>query len=210
MLEPSAVRPIPLLLAAALSLPGAALAQGAAEEIGSWRLACTTDRMTDRTSCILRHRDPVERAALGAGLILEILDRNGQLVPAVTARDLSIESAQRALLALTGTAQIRFDRNPLIEMPCGLEGRSLVCAPRPADAARAAAELPGAERALVRMTGMGSGSTAASEPAELRLAETRAATERLRRAQPAGTAPPPPPPGVDLRELLGRAQRLLQ
>jgi hypothetical protein len=166
--------------------------------------------MTDRTACVLRHRDPVERAAVGPGLVFEIMDRNGQLLPVVTARDLSFDSAQRALLAVAGAAQLRFDRNAVMDLPCNIEARSLVCAPRPADAARAANELLPAERALVRMTGMGSGTTAATEPTELRLAETRAATERLRRAQPAGTAPPPAPPGIDLRDLMGRLQRLTQ
>lgn len=201
------MRTLPLLLA--LALPIAAAAQPAPEEIGPWRLACTTDRMTDRTACLLRHRDPVERAAVGPGLVFEIMDRGGQLLPAVTARDLSFDSAQRALLALTGAAQLRFDRNPMMELPCNLEGRSLVCAPRAADAPRAAAELLAAERALVRMAGMGIGATTATEPAELRLTDTRAATERLRRAQPAGTAPPPPPAGLDLREMMGRIQRLM-
>lgn len=202
------MRKILVTLALLTSLPLAA--QPANEEIGAWRLACTTDRMTDRTACTLRHRDPVERSAVGPALVLEIIDRNGQLVPAVTARDLSFDSAARGVLAITGAAQIRFDRNAMMELPCGLEGRSLVCAPRSADAARAATELLAAERALVRMSGFGSNTSAATEPTELRLAETRQATERLRRQVPAGSAPPPAPPGFDVRDLMGRVQRLMQ
>lgn len=156
-------------------------AQPAGEEIGSWSLRCVADRMTDRTACILRHRDWVERPGAQPGLGLEVIERHGRLVPAVTARDLSLDGAARGVLALTGVAQLRLDAHPMMELPCTLEGRSLVCAPRAADAPRAAEELPAAGRALVRMGGIGSGATAATEPAELRLSGTAAALERLRR-----------------------------
>ena len=184
-----------------------AMAQPAPEQIGSWQLGCVTDRMTDRAACILRHRDWVERPSVGVGLTLEILDRGGRLVPAVTARDLSLDSAARGLLAVTGRAQLRFDQNAMMELPCSLEGRSLICLPRSAEAPRAAQELAVAERALVRMSGFGSNTNAATEPTELRLAQTTAVMERLRRAQPAGTTPTES--GLDLRELLGRMQRLI-
>ncbi len=202
-----------------LLLPLLAQAQPA-EEIGSWRLACTLDRMTDRAACTLRHRDWAERPSgspvggsplggspMGAvpGLALEVLDRGGHLVPAVTARDLTLEGASRGLLALSGTAQLRFPPNWLVELPCALEGRSVVCAPRPEDAARAAAELPQADRALVRMLGMVGGT---AEPVELRLAGTREALARFRREAPPG-ATPAEPPGLDGRELLRRLLRLL-
>jgi cytosine/adenosine deaminase-related metal-dependent hydrolase len=98
----------------------------------------------------------------------------------------------------------------MMEMPCGLEGRSLICAPRSADAARAAQELPQAERALIRMSGLGSNSNATTEPKELRLSETSTAMERFRRQQPASTAPAPTEPGLDLREMMGRMQQLLR
>jgi len=201
------IRFLPLLL---LLLAVPAAGQPSTEEIGPWRLSCATDRMTDRTACILRHAEWVERAAVGAGLALEIMDRQGMLVPAVTARDLSLDSAMRGVLALTGTAQLRFDRNTMLELPCGLEGRNLVCTPRRAEAERAAAELLTASRALVRMSGLGSNTTATTEPAELPLARTREATEALRRRQPPGTAPAPEPPAFDPRDWLGRLQRLLQ
>jgi hypothetical protein len=204
-------------LALALALvAGAAAAQTATpagvppEEIGSWRLSCVADRMTDRADCQLRHRDPVERAA-GAGgssLLLEAQDRGGRLVPVITARDLTLDGAQRGLLALTGTAQLRFPPNRLFEMPCGLEGRSLVCAPKPEDAVRAAEELPGAATVLVRMVGFGAGS-GGSEPAELRLDRTRDALARYRARVPEGTAPQPPAQtGLSLPEMMLRLQRL--
>ncbi|MDB5378018.1 MAG: hypothetical protein JWR00_2464 [Rubritepida sp.] len=199
-----------LATALLLLLPASALAQPTAEEIGSWRLTCATDRMTDRSACTLAHRDWVERPNVGVGLGLEIQDRGGKLVPVVTARDLSLDSASRAVLAVTGTAQLRFDRNAMMELPCGLEGRNLVCAPRRADADRAAQELPTAERALVRMAGLGSNTTATTEPTELRLSRTAAALERLRAAQPPGTAAPPAEPGLNLRDILGRLQNLVR
>ena len=193
-----------------LLLPAAARAQPATEDIGSWRLACVTDRMTDRAACTLAHRDWVERPSVGAGLRLEIQDRGGKLVPVVTARDLSLDSASRAVLAVTGSAQLRLDRNAMMELPCGLEGRNLVCAPRRADIDRAAQELPTAERALVRMAGLGSNTTATTEPAELRLSGTPNALTRFRALQPPGAATPPPEPGLDLRDILGRLQSLIR
>ena len=181
------------------------------EEIGTWRLSCVTDRMTDRSDCQLRHRDPVETAQ-GAGsssLLLEVQDRDGRLVPVVVARDLTLEGAQRGILALTGTAQLRFPPNRFFEFPCGLEGRNLVCAPKPEDAARAAEELPGAETALVRVVGVGAGSSS-GEPVELKLDRTRAALARYRTRVPEGSAPPPPAStGLSLQELMLRLQRIL-
>lgn len=192
--------------AAAQTLP----AQSAPEAIGSWQLSCVTDRMTDRTACLLRHRDWVERPTVGVGLGFEILDRGGRAVPAVTARDLSLDSVSRGLLAVAGSAQLRLGTNAMMEMPCGLEGRSLICAPRSADAARAAQELATAERALVRMSGLGSNTNAATEPAELRLSDTAAAIERLRRRQPQGSTAAPPEPGLDLGGMLGRLHQLMR
>lgn len=192
----------------ALLLAGAAQAQPAGEEIGSWSLRCVADRMTDRTACTLRHRDWVERPGAQPGLALEVIERHGRPVPAVTARELSLDGAARGVLALAGLAQLRLDGHPMMELPCTLEGRSLVCAPRQADAPRAAEELAAASRALVRMGGLGSGATAATEPAELRLAGTAQAIERFRRLQPPGSAPPPPAPGLELRDILDRLRAL--
>jgi hypothetical protein len=205
-----------LTLLGSLLLAAPALAQTptptgvAPEEIGTWRLACVADRMTDRADCQLRHRDPVERAqgAGGSSLLLEVQDRGGRLVPVVAARDLTMEAAGRGLLALTGTAQLRFPPNRHFEFPCTLEGRTLVCAPRPEDAARAAEELPGAGTALVRMVGFGAGSGGA-EPVELRLERTRDALARYRARVPEGSGPAAAAPsGMSLPEMMLRLQRL--
>jgi hypothetical protein len=166
--------------------------------------------MTDRADCQLRHREPVERAqaAAGSSLLLEVQDRGGKLVPVVTARDLTLEGAQRGLLALTGTAQLRFPPNRFFEMPCTLEGRSLVCVPKPEDQARAAEELPAAQAALVRMAGFGAGATG-TEPTELRLERTRDALARYRARVPEGSGPAATPQsGLSLPEMLLRMQRL--
>lgn len=201
------------LVALALAAPAAAQAPRPdavpPEEIGTWRLSCVADRMTDRNDCLLRHREPVERATGpgGSSLVLEVQDRGGRLVPVVTARDLSLEGAGRGLLALTGTAQLRFPPNRYFELPCGLEGRALVCAPRAEDSARAAEELPNASSVLVRMSGFGAGGSG-TEPVELRLERTREALARYRARVPEGTAPPPPASGLSLPELLGRVRGL--
>ncbi|MBU8537103.1 hypothetical protein [Falsiroseomonas tokyonensis] len=178
------------------------------EEIGSWRLSCLADRMTDRADCLLRHREPVEQApsATGSSLVLEVQDRGGHLVPVVAARDLSLDSVSRGLLAVTGTAQLRFPPNRYFELPCTLEGRSLVCAPRAEDAARAASELRTAPLALVRMTGLGAGSDRA-EPTELRLSQTAEALSRFRSRVPEGSTPAPAS-GLTLPDITNRLQRL--
>lgn len=191
------------LLLACLAAPAAAQT---VEEAGPWRLVCAIDRMTDRADCRLRHRDPVEPGT-GArpSLALELLDRGGRVVPAVTLRDLSLEDASRGMLAFTGTAQLRFPPNRLFDMPCGFEGRSLVCTPRTEDAQRAAEELPRAQNVLVRMQVTGGSGT--GEPVELRLSDTSEAIRRLRARMPEGSTAPPAA-NLDPRELMQRFQRL--
>lgn len=171
-----------------------------AEELGSWRLGCVVDRMTDRAACQLRHRDWVERPGGTPGLALEIQDRGGRLVPVVTARDLGLDGASRGLALLTGRVQMRLGANPMFEMRCGLEGRSLFCFPGPADAERVERDLATADRLLVRLGGD-------SEPKELRLDRTRDAMAAYRRQVPPGA---PMPEGNDLGELLGRLRGLFQ
>ncbi len=199
---------LPAAAPPAAAQPAPAPASPGTEEIGTWRLTCTVDRMTDRGLCVLRHRDWVEPPTTGqAGLALEVQNRGGRLVPVVVARDMPLEGAARGILALTGTAQLRFPPNPMFELPCGLEGRSLACAPRPADAARAAEELPAAGRVLVRMVGLGTGGGPQTEPVELPLSGTREALAQFRRRAPE-PPPPPPPPAAEVRELIDRLQRL--
>lgn len=198
--------------AAMMVTAGTALAQvPVAEEVGSWRLGCVIDRMTDRAACQLRHRDWVERptgpanpgsfsSAGSAGLALEIQDRGGRLVPVVSARDLGLDGASRGLALLGGRVQMRLAGNPMFEMRCALDGRSIVCFPHPADAERVERELPAADRVLVRLGG-------SAEPTELRLDRTRDAMAAYRRQVPPG---PPVPEGNDLGEMIGRLQRLFQ
>ena len=55
-----------LLAAALLSLsPLPAAAQPVDDSIGTWRLSCATDRMTDRSACQMLHARPVERSEPG-------------------------------------------------------------------------------------------------------------------------------------------------
>jgi len=199
----AAMRRTATLFALFLSFPAAAQMD---EGIGTWRLSCATDRMTDRAACQMLHARPVERSEPGRpALALEVVERDGRLVPAVTARNLTLEGAARGLLALSGTAQLRFPPSRFFDMPCALEGRSLICAPRDEDLARAEAELPAAERALVRMQGL-AGTNA--EPVELPLARTPEALARFRREAPPGSSGPAEPPAFDGRDLLGRLLRL--
>jgi hypothetical protein len=205
----TAMRRTATLLAAALLLslsPLPAATQPVDDSIGTWRLSCATDRMTDRSTCRMLYARPVERSEPGRpALALEVVERGGRLVPAVAARNLTLEGAARGLLALAGTAQLRFPPNRLFEMPCDLEGRSLVCAPRPEDLARAEAELPAADRVLVRMQGV-AGTNA--EPVELPLARTAEALDRLRREAPPGAVGSVEPPATDGREILQRLFRM--
>jgi len=196
------------LLAALAPASTAAQVRAVPEAIGTWRLSCAVDRMTDRAECVMRHRDPVEPPSSGqAALTLEVQNRGGRMVPVVAARDLTLDGAARGVLAITGTAQLRFPPHRHYEMPCGLEGRSLVCAPRPADAPRAAEELPAADRVLVRMTGYGTGGGPLTEPVELPLAGTREALARFLSRAP-DPPPTPQPPVAEARDILDRLLRL--
>jgi len=201
---------VTLAILALMTLPVAAQ-MPVAEEIGTWRLGCATDRMTDRAACQLRHRDWVERPGVGlanaAGLALEIQDRGGRLVPVVTARDLGLDGASRGLMALAGRVQMRFGANPMFEMACTLEGRSLACFPSANEAAAIERDFAAADRLLVRVSSLGTGVGSTAEPTELRLERTRDAIAALRRQIPPG-AQPPAPEGNDLREILGRMLRL--
>lgn len=192
-----------LLLALLLAIPAAA--QPATERIGAWLLSCTTDRMTDRTSCRLQHRDPVDGAE--PPLLLEIIERGGRYLPVLISRDIGLEGAGRVLTALTATAHMRFPPARMFEMPCGLYGRSVVCAPRPEDSARVAEEMLAADILLVRLVGIG-GAGAQAAPVELRLDGIAEAVARLRARVPSGSGLPDGPPGLSLPDVLRRLQEL--
>jgi len=197
---------IPAIAALATIFLATAPARAATDSYGPWILTCAADPMTDHATCRMTHARPVEPASAGqSALALEAAPRRGRLVPVVTARELGLEGAGRGLLALTGTVQMRFPPNPLFEMPCGLEGRSVVCAPRPEDAERAARELAQADRVLIRVLGFGT-ATAEEAPRELPLSDTAAALAAFRAQVPPEQADAPPPP-FDLREILLRFQR---
>lgn len=211
------------ILALMLLLPLPALAQArriepqpSIETIGSWQLGCITDPMTDQGSCTLRHRlwleEPVGGDAPRPGVGLEVLLRGGFAVPAVVARDLTLDSARLALLGVLGDAQLRFGREPATTLPCALEGWSLVCAPRADQRAAAAGQLAAAASVLVRLpqnpiTGAG------GEPLALDLSQTGAAIQRLRARMPEPPAPEPPPAeaaGGQLERLLDQLRRAVQ
>lgn len=187
-----------LLLAPALAFGQARRVepQAATETIGSWVLSCAQDPMTDRGACTLRHRlwleEPRRGDAPRPGVALEVLVRGGISVPAVVARDLTLDSGRLGALGLMASAQVRFGRDAAQDLPCGLEGRSLVCAPRAEAAEVVAAQFLNASTALVRLpqnpiTGSG------GEALALDLSETRAAVQRYRARMPVAPAPEPPP-----------------
>jgi hypothetical protein len=182
-----------------------AAAQPATERIGAWLLTCVTDRMTDRTDCRLRHRDPIEGG--DAPLLLEVVERGGRFLPVLVARDLTLDTAGRVLTALTATAQMRFPPAPLFEMPCGLLGRAVMCAPRPEDSPRVSRELSSARIALVRLTGLGGAGTNAA-PVELQMDGIEEALARFRARQPPGGGAADAAPGLSLPDILRRLQDL--
>lgn len=126
------------------------------QTIGSWVLSCEMDPMTDAQVCHLRHKLwLVVPNDSHPGMALEVQMRGDHLVPVITVRHLSFSTALNGLLALTATAQIRFDNAPMAELPCSLDGVSVMCVPRNADAAALASELPKARTVLVEFRSVG-------------------------------------------------------
>lgn len=199
-----------LMATAACAQPRRIDSPSRTEEVGSWRITCAADPMTDRQACTMRHRLWVEEPHDGVpGLALEVVNRAGQYVPALTVRDLTLASASRGLMAITATAQIRFDRNPLLELPCALDGRTLLCLPEAAYAPVAAAQLLTARTLLLRMRATGPfPAQGPEEPVALDLEQTVVAVARFRQSAPEPLPPAPPGPNLDLRELFERLQRL--
>ena len=126
------------------------------QTIGSWLLSCAMDPMTDAQVCRMRHKLWLVVPSEGRpGMALEVQLRGDQLVPLVTVRDLTLSSALSGLLALTATAQIRFDTAPMVELPCSLDGASVMCAPAKSDATATADQLAKAKTVMVRFRAIG-------------------------------------------------------
>ena len=178
------------------------------QAIGSWLLSCAMDPMTDAQVCRMRNKAwLVVPEGDRPGMALEVVSRWDQLVPALTVRNLSLGSALSGLLALTATAQVRFDGAPMVELPCTLYGSSVICAPTKADAPKLAQQLAGARSVLVQFRAVGNLPLPLPDgPLALDLGQTKEALARFGAAGPA-TAPPQPSLAEDLR---GSAQRLLE
>jgi len=195
---------------AGLAQPRVVTPQADERTIGSWRLSCIADPMTDQGRCLLRHTSWIEPAqsrpdgSAAPGLALEAVRMGGRVLPAITLRGLSMADASRAALGLASAAELRFDRHPLMALGCGLDGGDLVCLPEPADADRAAAELVSAKTVLMRMRGSTPLPVAGPiDPVALDLSETQDAVRALAEKGTAEQATPVRP-GLDLRNLVER------
>jgi hypothetical protein len=171
------------------------------QTIGSWVLSCEMDPMTDGQVCRMRHKLWLVVPGNGhPGMALEVQLRGDHFVPVITVRDLTLSSALSGLLALTATAQIRFDNAPMVEMPCSLDGTSVMCSPTKSDPAAALAqELPKAKTVLVRFRSVGNLPLPVPDgPLALDLDQTQEALARYRLAGPE-VAPSQTSLGDDIR-----------
>jgi hypothetical protein len=178
------------------------------QAIGSWLLTCAMDPMTDTQVCRMRHKlwlaVPNDSEP---GMAFEVQQRFERLVPVVTVRHLSLGTALSGLLTLTATAQLRFDGNPMIELPCALEGAAVICTPVKADSGILAEQLPKARSVMVRFRAVGNLPLPVPDgPLALDLDGTAEALERYRIAGPASDGAPPWI-GEDLK---GAVERLLR
>lgn len=178
------------------------------QTIGLWLLSCAVDPMTDAQVCRMRNKLWLVVPADGRpGMALEVLMRADQLLPAVTVRDLSLTTALSGLLALTATAQVRFDGAPMVEMPCSLDGASVICAPGKTDAALLADQLAKAKTVLVRFRAVGNLPLPVPDgPLALDLDRTQEALTRFRLSGPEAA----PPPTSITQDLKDSAERLLR
>jgi hypothetical protein len=185
--------PLVLLLAPVLALAQPRKVEIARTEqpVGSWLLSCTADPMTDAQVCRMRHKLWAVVPQSGrAGLAFEVVAKGDQLVPAITSRDISLSTAWGGLVTLTATAQIRFDSNPMIELPCSLEGTSVICTPSKADTQSAADQLVKARSVLLRLRPLGNlPLPLLDDPVALDFDRTAEALTRYRVAGPAVDAP---------------------
>jgi hypothetical protein len=157
-----------------------------AQTIGSWLISCATNPMTDAQVCRMRHRlwlvVPNESQP---GMAFEVQLREERLVPAITVRDLSLSTALNGLLALTTTAQLRFDGTPMAELPCAMDGASVICVPTKADAASLGEQLAKARTVLVGFRAVGNLPLPVPDgPLVLDLDHTQEALDRYRLAGP--------------------------
>ena len=81
--------------------------------------------------------------------------RDGQLVPAMTVRDLSLSTALSGLLALTATAQLRSTAHRWPSCPARWMAAAVICAPTKADAASLAEQMAKARTVLVGFRAVG-------------------------------------------------------
>jgi hypothetical protein len=147
--------------------------------------------MTDVQTCHMRSREWLVPAGEDrAAMALEVLQRFGRLVPVVAISELSLNTAWSGMLALTATAQIRFDEAAMVALPCMLESYSVVCAPTQSDADRLADELTKAKTVLVRFRAIGDLPLPVPDgPLALDLDHTQEALARYRVAGPEAAAP---------------------
>lgn len=178
------------------------------QTIGAWVISCATDPMSDAQVCDMRHTLwLVVPDDSRPGMALEVKSLGGLLVPVVTVRELSLSTALTGLLTLTATAQVRFDGAPMAELPCSLDGASVVCVPSKADAAMLAEQLAKAKSVLVRFRAVGNLPLPVPDgPLALDLDRTPEALARYRVAGPE----PAPAQSSLAQDLKDTAERLMR
>jgi hypothetical protein len=190
-----------LRLACAVLLIGG---PAAAEEIGSWVLACPGDE-----PCLLRHRNwIVSPGAGGISAALEARQMGNRLVPVIAVRGLSMQAALASVVTLQANVGLRFDNAPRIDLSCGMEGAALLCAPG-RDATEAAAHGLALAHGVVVQAQLSLPGIVSlpdqSRSLDLQRTEDALARFRAASAQAGGTAPAIP--GLDLG---GMVERLLE
>ncbi|HTI83267.1 MAG TPA: hypothetical protein VL614_22670 [Acetobacteraceae bacterium] len=190
-----------------LLIGGAAIAQTrpALEQVGSWVLTCPE---APTAPCQLRDRTPIMQAIGNLpGASLEVMHRGGQFVPVVALRGLSMQAAVSGVLAAQTDIALRFDTQPWIELGCGIDGAAVLCAPNGPAASSAAAALPAANTAVVRIRLSLPGMAPLPEQSRsLDLIRTADALALFRATSPASESMPVVP-GLDWHGFLDRAAR---
>ena len=196
-----------LLLSAAIAVlvGGQSLAQmrPAAEDIGSWVLACPT-----AANCLLRHRTWLLPPAVGGpSAALEVVWHGGRAMPAVAIRGASVAGALGGVLLLQANAATKFGDAAEMDLPCAPDGGAIVCMPSSAAAIDAASALITSRMVLVRLRLHPAGAPPPPEISRsLELEQTTTALARFRATSPVGRAEPAIA-GLDLRGFLDRLAR---